>query len=95
MHCQPVIFFIRQISVAALLLAAAPVRADFAFVHPGILQSREDIERMKRGIESRDPVISAGFQVFRSDKFSQSTYVIERPGRNDWTRSQRELQRFQ
>ena len=80
MNSKPMIFFIRQIFFTALLLLAAPVLADFAFVHPGLLQSQEDIERMKKGIESKGLVISAGFQVFRSDKLSQSTYVMKGPG---------------
>ena len=80
MNCKPMILFLRRIFFTALLLLAEPVRADFAFVHPGLLQSQEDIERMKKGIASKDPVISAGFQVFRNDKLSQSTYVLKGPG---------------
>ncbi|MGA2555572.1 MAG: alginate lyase family protein [Verrucomicrobiota bacterium] len=68
--------------VALLGLLPATARAAPAqpFVHPGLLQSREDLERMSNGIKANDPVIAAGFQVFRANRFSQSTCVMLGPG---------------
>lgn len=62
------------------LLAATNAAPAQPFVHPGILQSREDLERMRKGIETKEPVIRAGFEVFRNNRLSQSTYVMKGPG---------------
>src|ERR1039458_8374584 len=59
------------------MTSAAPAQP---FVHPGILQTGEDLERMRKGIETKDPVITAGFEVFRNNRLSQSTYVMKGPG---------------
>lgn len=56
---------------------AAPAQP---FVHPGLLQTREDLERMRKGIETKDPVIASGFEVFRNNRLSQSTYRMKGPG---------------
>ena len=42
--------------------------ANQLFVHPGILQNQGDLNRMNSGIMSKDPVITAGFEVFRNEQ---------------------------
>jgi len=67
-----------------VLLAFFPAMINAApsepFVHPGILQSKGDLGRMKWGIVTKDPVICAGFEVFRANNLSQSSYVMKGPG---------------
>lgn len=69
-----------------LLTPCLPVHAGSAFVHPGLLHSRDDLERMKDGVAAqREPVFS-GFEVFRNDPQSRSNYTMRGPraeiGRN-------------
>src|ERR1700710_735082 len=56
------------------------------FIHPGLLQSKEDIERMKTAIAAKKGPIYAGFLVFQAHPQSQYTYQIQGPmamvGRN-------------
>ena len=65
---------------------AAPAFAEFAFVHPGLLHSRQDLERIKNAVAAQQEPIAAGFAVFRAHPQSQSTYVMRGPlplvGRN-------------
>ncbi len=69
------------------LLSAAGLSADgFSFVHPGLLHSRADFERMKDGVARKREPIFAGYQVFRAHPQSQATYRMLGPfeeiGRN-------------
>ena len=57
-----------------------------SFIHPGLLQSREDIERMKIAIKDKQEPIYSGFLVFQAHPQSQSSYQMQGPmemiGRN-------------
>jgi hypothetical protein len=69
------------------LLSAAGLSADgFRFVHPGLLHSRADFERMKDGVARKREPIFAGYQVFRAHAQSQAAYRMQGPfeeiGRN-------------
>ena len=46
-----------------------------AFLHPGMLHSRADLDRMKNGVRDRTEPITAGFNVLRNHPLSQLTYV--------------------
>jgi uridine kinase len=66
--------------------AAAPVWAGAGFVHPGLLQSREDLARMKAAVAAKQEPIFSGYEVFRKHPQSQTSYVPRGPfdeiGRN-------------
>ena len=69
-----------------LLLIAPAAFADFAFVHPGLLQSREDLERMKMAVAAKAEPIFSGYEIFQTNAQSQSDYKMRGPlamvGRN-------------
>ncbi|MCW3059778.1 MAG: hypothetical protein JWQ02_1599 [Capsulimonas sp.] len=78
-------------SVLLLCLAlASPAAKSMAdappFVHPGLLHTRADLERMKLGVASHESPIAEGFAVFAASPESQSSYVLRGPfseiGRN-------------
>jgi hypothetical protein len=56
------------------------------FIHPGLLQSTEDIERMKKAVAKKQEPIYGGFVVFQAHPQSQFTYKMQGPmamvGRN-------------
>jgi regulation of enolase protein 1 (concanavalin A-like superfamily) len=77
----------RPLALLFLLLGAAlPVRAQTAFVHPGLLQSREDLARMKIAVAAKQEPVFSGYEVFREHPQSQTNYVPHGPfaeiGRN-------------
>lgn len=52
----------------------------FAFAHPGLLHSREDLDRMKSAVaEGRDPIAS-GFAAMAAQPRSQHTYTVQNTG---------------
>ncbi len=57
-----------------------------SFIHPGILHSKEDLERMKQAVASKEEPIYSGYKVFIENRVSQSTYKMLGPlamvGRN-------------
>lgn len=56
------------------------------FIHPGILHSREDLERMKKAVSEKQEPIYSGFKVFAENQVSMHTYRMQGPlemvGRN-------------
>jgi hypothetical protein len=56
------------------------------FVHPGLLHSREDLERMKKAVANKEEPIYSGYQIFIQNPASQHTYKMQGPmamvGRN-------------
>jgi hypothetical protein len=56
------------------------------FTHPGLLQSREDLERMKTAVAAKQEPVYGGYQVFIQDPASQADYKMQGPmamvGRN-------------
>lgn len=67
-------------ALAAVAGSAAP------FIHPGLLQSRADLERMKLAVAAKEEPIYSGYLVFSSNAESQLTYRMRGPmpmvGRN-------------
>lgn len=57
-----------------------------SFVHPGILHSREDLERMKNAVAKHEEPIYSGYMMFLQNPVSQYTYKMQGPmemvGRN-------------
>jgi hypothetical protein len=68
-----------RIVTLGVLLIAQPLFADFAFVHPGLLHSGEDLARMKAAVAAKQEPIFAGFEVFRAHSASQATYPMKGP----------------
>jgi len=60
--------------------------AESAFVHPGLLHDREDLQRMRSAVRLKEEPAYSGFEVFRSNEASSARYVprgpLERVGRN-------------
>ncbi|WP_216846750.1 alginate lyase family protein [Mucilaginibacter sp. L196] len=56
------------------------------FTHPGLLQSKEDLERIKRAVADKQEPIYSGYLVFQANAQSQYTYHLQGPmamvGRN-------------
>lgn len=81
-----VLNFSRRNLLILLLAVAPPAFADFTFVHPGLLQSREDLARMKIAVAAKSEPTFSGYEVFCTDAHSQLNYKIRGPlatvGRN-------------
>jgi len=74
-------------AIAFLLLSIVVFRARAQqFIHPGLLQSSEDIARMKKAVAEKQEPIYSGYLVFEPAAQSQSTYKMQGPmamvGRN-------------
>lgn len=69
-----------------LLFAHGFVARGQSFVHPGILHSREDLERMKKAVADKEEPVYAGYQLFLQNPASQYDYKMQGPlamvGRN-------------
>ena len=76
----------KKIIAAIVLLLVQSVFATDGFVHPGLLQSRADLERIKAAVTARQEPIYSGYQVFRADPHSDANYKMRGPlamvGRN-------------
>ena len=63
-----------------------PVEDGGAFVHPGLLQSREDLARMKKGVAEKVQPLYSGYEIFQQNPESHYTYQMKGPlamvGRN-------------
>lgn len=68
------------------LITVYPAFAGFEFVHPGLLQSRADLARLKMAVAAKQEPIYSGYQVFRTNAESQLNYKMRGPlamvGRN-------------
>jgi hypothetical protein len=57
-----------------------------SFIHPGILHSKEDLERMKKVVVNKEEHVYSGYQIFIQNPASQNTYKMQGPmemvGRN-------------
>lgn len=72
---------------AVLWLFAASLPAlGQSFVHPGLLQSKADLNRMKEDVAEKKQPVFEGYQVFRQNQESQLSYHMKGPlatvGRN-------------
>jgi len=79
-------YHLRSLLVAMLISFSAFSLKGQPFVHPGLLQGKDDFERMKRGIADKSEPIYSGFIAFRDHPQSQYTYKMQGPfavvGRN-------------
>jgi hypothetical protein len=75
----------KKLIISLIILNAAFVNAQ-SFVHPGILHSREDLERMKKAVATKQEPIYAGYKIFIQNPASQFNYKMQGPlpmvGRN-------------
>ena len=76
----------KVLPVILLLTFVCPAFAGFAFVHPGLLQSRADLDRMKEAVAAKSEPIYSGYLIFNSNAESQLSYKMRGPlamvGRN-------------
>jgi len=61
-------------------LLTVHLHAEFAFVHPGLLQSREDLEHIKLAVAAKQEPTFSGYEKFRAHPASQSSYAMRGPG---------------
>ncbi len=77
---------IKNLLALSLLIFASASAGAQNFVHPGIFHSREDLERMKKAVATKEEPIYSGYQLFAQNPASQSTYKMQGPkemvGRN-------------
>ncbi|MEO6548020.1 MAG: alginate lyase family protein, partial [Ferruginibacter sp.] len=71
MNLRPAIFL-------TLLLNIVFAHAQ-TFVHPGILHSKEDLQRMKDAVANKQEHIYSGYQLFIQNPASQFTYKLGEP----------------
>ena len=64
-----------------LSLASHVARAD-GFVHPGVLHSKEDLERMKAKVSAKAQPWLGGFDVLASSKYASADYRLRGPVTN-------------
>ena len=73
-------------SIALAICTITGVVSGQSFVHPGILHSKEDLERMKIAVAEKQEPIYSGFKVFAENPVSKNTYKMQGPmamvGRN-------------
>lgn len=74
-----IIFFCLALPIASLVNAQI-------FVHPGILHSKEDLQRMKEAVANKQEPIYSGYQLFIQNPAAQFNYKMQGPlamvGRN-------------
>ncbi|HEY1661673.1 MAG TPA: alginate lyase family protein [Verrucomicrobiae bacterium] len=70
---------IQNLLTALILVSAQAVFADFTFIHPGLLQSREDLDRMKAAVAQKEEPIYSGYLVFSMNAQSQLSYKMHGP----------------
>lgn len=74
-----------KLLVTALFFSVSFLSAQ-AFIHPGILHSKEDLERMKNAVISKEEPVYSGFAEFIKNPASQHAYKMKGPmemvGRN-------------
>jgi hypothetical protein len=82
--------FLKRAGTVALVLGIFGIflRASGAetFVHPGLLQSGEDLGRMKAAVAAKSEPVFSGYEIFRASAQSQADYKMRGPlamvGRN-------------
>src|SRR4051794_2581715 len=67
-------------------IAAGQGGKEFAFVHPGLLHTSEDLNRMSNAVVANLQPVTAGFEAFSNHPQSKWTYRVRGPfdeiGRN-------------
>ena len=70
----------RLVLMAAIALSAAVAWGDdFKFIHPGLLNTAADLERMKSAVAAKQEPIYSGFEIFRKHIESQADYEMKGP----------------
>lgn len=76
----------RSIIIYLAVLAQGLAADAQSFIHPGIYHSREDLERMKKGVMEKLEPIYSGYKIFAENPCSSSSYKMQGPlsmvGRN-------------
>jgi len=76
----------KRFKLTSFLVFFSLIASAQRFIHPGILHSKEDLERMKKAVASKEEPIYSGYKVFIENPVSQSTYKMLGPlamvGRN-------------
>ena len=74
------------ISALMLLINSPIIIYAQSFVHPGLLHNSDDLDRMKKAVAAKQEPVYAGYELFRQNPVSQSTYKMQGPmamvGRN-------------
>ncbi|MEM7317312.1 MAG: alginate lyase family protein, partial [Planctomycetota bacterium] len=62
------------LSFCLFALCQLPCYADAPFTHPGLLHTREDVDRIRKAIENHHEPIDSAFKQFQSGEFAQANY---------------------
>lgn len=77
---------IRKLLAWIAALSTAALASGTGFVHPGLLHTRGDLDRMRRAVAQKQQPIFAGYEIFRAHPQSQADYKMMGPaeevGRN-------------
>ncbi|WP_149826128.1 alginate lyase family protein [Streptomyces tailanensis] len=67
--------------------ARTATEAAFTFRHPGLLHSRDDLDRMKAAVAAKESPVHDGYLAFSAHARSKSTYTIQNTGQiTSWGR---------
>jgi hypothetical protein len=76
----------KNFAVGLLFLISSSESSMAAFLHPGLLHSQADLDRMKAAVAAGQEPTKSGFEVFKAHPQSQATYAMKGPmdmvGRN-------------
>lgn len=73
--------------------ARTATEAAFTFRHPGLLHSRDDLDRMKAAVAAKESPVHDGYLAFSAHARSKSTYTIRNTGQiTSWGRGPTDFQ---
>ncbi len=70
--------FVALVTVGVATIGSSRA-AEFTFAHPGLLQSSEDLHRIRAAVAAKQEPIFSGYEKFRAHAASQSTYAMRGP----------------
>ena len=74
-----------SMAVLCLCWTLAPSAVEAQFVHPGLLHTRADLERMRAGVANKTPPIYAGFRKLEESPHAKADYRVRGPA-PEWGR---------
>lgn len=70
----------KTVLIGFILVSAALVAQSAEFIHPGLLHTQQDLERMKTMVQQGKEPWKSGFEIFKADRASQADYKMRGPG---------------
>jgi len=73
------VFVQRSVAYLALLLGSASLAVAAGFVHPGLLHTQQDLDRMTAAVVAQTSPLYQGYQALAADNGSKLTYTMQGP----------------